>query len=51
MYRAVERLAFEIREDFKRTDKLNRCRAKLGGMRKLNKRMLESPSPARSLRV
>ena len=51
MYRAVETLAFEIREDFERTDKPNRRRTKLGGMRKLNKRTLESSSQAGSLRV
>ncbi len=46
MYRAVERLAFERREVFERTDKLNWCRGKLDGMYKLTKRTLESPSGA-----
>ena len=38
MYRAAARLAFEIREEFERTDKLNRCRARLNGMRKIIER-------------
>ncbi len=38
MYRAVERLAFDNREVVERTDKLNRCRAKLDGMCKVIKR-------------
>ena len=46
MCRAVERLAFEIREDLERTDKLHRCRAKLNGMCKIIERTFESPSPA-----
>jgi len=51
MNRAVVKLDLEIREEVEITDRLNRCRAKLGGMRKLIERTLESPSPARSLGV
>ena len=51
MYRAVERLDFDFREEAEITDKPNWCRAKLGGMRKLNKRTVESSSPAGSLRA
>ena len=51
MYRVVARLDLEIREEVEITDRLNRYRAKSGGKRKLNERMLESPSIAGSLGV
>jgi hypothetical protein len=35
MYRAVVKLDVDFREEVNITEKLNRCRAKLGGMHKL----------------
>jgi len=51
MYRVVARLDLEIRKVVEITDRLNRCKAKLNGMRKSIERTVESPSIAGSLGV